>query len=491
MNSRRQYVLLPRTGIRGGDDAAGNILRSMPSALSTGDASTFRLEGLGVGDSLLLDTVSENGPKLVELDSDGADRLNSADSPLRAIPLVLYDRPIAQLNAIRMSSSLTTMTIRCENSTDNSPIANLRVVAFTNYSTREGDGGYTDAAGEVQLSLQGSSIERLYILPDNGFWGAYREFLPIVPSDTILIDPVDLNYVDAVRRYYGASRFDDTQNIVVGVIDSGVGPHTDLNILGGRNTVTGEPAGDYSDPDGHGTHVAGLVGSNGSPPSGLRGVAPNVGIQAYRVFPGSGGGASNYAILKAMILAEQDGCDILNLSLGGGPYDDIVAEGVQDARNLGMVVIIAAGNDGRKAVSYPAKHLGATAVSAMGHEGTFPAGSYFESSVLRPPNSTRDAQEFIADFSNVGPEIAVTGLGVGVLSTLPNNEFGPMSGTSMAAPVVAGCAASLLSQNQAINSMTRDRARSDAIERLLQTNCQTRGFGSNFEGYGLPNETVV
>ena len=74
-----------------------------------------------------------------------------------------------------------------------------------------------------------------------------------------------------------------------------------------------------------------------------------------------------------MILAGEDRCDVINLSVGGGPHDVIVEESIQDARDQGMLVVIAAGNDGRKAVSYPAAYSGATAVSALGHESGFPS----------------------------------------------------------------------------------------------------------------------
>ncbi len=270
------------------------------------------------------------------------------------------------------------------------------------------------------------------------------------------------------------------------MIDTGCGPHTELNIIGGRNTVTGEPANDMADGHYHGTHVAGLIGARGSVPNKVRGVAPNAKLRSYRVFGAGVPGASNYAILKAMIFAASDGCDIVNLSLGGGPHNEIVEEALTDARNQGMLVVIAAGNDYRAAVSYPAAYPGATAVSAMGREGTFPPGSGDELQVVRPPYSTVDTKEFIAGFSNVGPLIAVTGPGVGTISTLPNDQYGPLSGTSMAAPAVAGVTACLLSQDAVVYGMPRNRARSDAIERLLQTSCTRRGFGSIYEGYGLP-----
>ena len=180
----------------------------------------------------------------------------------------------------------------------------------------------------------------------------------------------------------------------------------------------------------------------------------------------------------------------MNLSLGGGPYDEIVQDAILDVRHQGTLAIIAAGNDGRRAVSYPARYPGATAVTALGVEGSFPAGSRPEAEIERPPVGTR-SDLFIAGFSNVGPEIAITAPGVGAVSTLPGGGYGQMSGTSMAAPVAAGAAASLLSQNSRIFAMKRDAARSDAIERLLTTHCNSLGFGSIFEGHGLPDPAAV
>ena len=490
----RQFVLLPKQGLRALEPSARAMLSNMPVVRSTSDAVVHSLEAAGGRNVRVLDTVSEDGPKLVELDAQAAELTNAPDSPLRAIPVVFYKRPDPRPQAVKLSQPAAVpvpISVICSDQSTGDPVMGANVIAFTDFSARIGDSSVSNAAGEVQLRLSSGTIERLYVYPPQGYWGAFRRSLSTGAPITVDLPPVDLSFVDAVRMYYGGSRFDRTVGVTVGVLDSGVGPHNDLNLPKGRNTVTGEPDSLFADPDGHGTHVAGLIGSDSSPPTGLRGVAPGVALRAYRVFGQNAEGASNYAIMKAMIFAATDECDIINLSLGGGPFDWIVEEAIRDAREHGMLVVVAAGNDDRSPVNFPAAYTGATAISAMGREGTFPVGSLEEADILRPPSSAIDPQEFVASFSNVGSKITMTGLGVGVLSTLPGNGFGPLSGTSMAAPVVAGAAASLLSQYPAIISMKRDRARSDAIEKLIQTNCVRRGFGTTFEGYGLPDPAVV
>jgi len=494
---QRQFILLPREGFMVSHGPAFDVLVKLPSVQSTKHLPVkATLEPAEGGAVQIIDSVAENGPKLVELDDKAAEALNKPNSPLRAVPIVNYRRPDPRPRPLGGASAgiaagLTTVVITCTDAVTSAGIANAEVIAFTSFALRAGDEGTTDAIGDVTLRLAGATIDRVYVYPPAGFWGAFRQTLAVQPTIGVTLTPVNLTYVDCVRHYYGNSRFNPSAGVQIGVVDTGVGPHNDLNLIGGVNTVTGEQTTNYQDSDIHGTHVAGLIGANGAPPTGLRGLAPNVPLRAYRVFGQGASDATNYAILKAMILAGQERCDIINLSLGGGLYDDIVSEAVRDARNQGILVVVAAGNDGRKAVSYPAAYAGATAVTAMGREGNFPAGSLEEGDVLRPPYSQLDPQEFIAEFSNVGIQVAVTGPGVGALSTLPGNAFGPLSGTSMAAPVVAGAAACLLSRNPGVYAMTRDRARSDAIERLLQSHCVLRQFGMVYEGHGLPDPQAV
>jgi subtilisin len=488
MAEKQQYVLLPQQGLRAETGASLDLLLKVTNAFHNLAGVASVAEGQDVQ---VLDVVQENGPKLVEADAATAAAINSSGTPLRALPVIEYPKPRLfpwankpLVNSTAANTQNVAILVRDQNS--HAGVQGADVVAFTDFAGRIGAQGKTDANGQVTLVLEAKPLERVYVYSPAGYWGGFRQNATGA-NLTIDVEPVNLPYVDCVRFYYGASQFDPAAGVRVGVIDTGCGPHTDLNLIQGCCTVTGEPANDWRDYDIHGTHVAGLIGASG----GIRGVAPGIAVMPLRVFPMTGGGATNYAILKALFVAAQNSCDIVNLSLGGGPFDDIVAEAISDARNQGMLPVIAAGNDGRAAVSYPGAYNGAVAVSAMGREGTFPAGSVEEAEVQRPPSSQVDPAEFIAAFSNVGPQIAVTAPGVGCLSTLPNNHYGPLSGTSMASPVAAGAAAALLSKDPGIFGMARNRSRSDAIYNLLVQNCVRRKFGSTFEGFGLPDPATV
>jgi subtilisin len=173
------------------------------------------------------------------------------------------------------------------------------------------------------------------------------------------------------------------------------------------------------------------------------------------------------------------------MSLGGGPSDDAMSAAIEEARTKGSLVIVAAGNEYRSPVSFPASDPMAIAVSAMGRRGTFPKDSTEAGDISRPYG--KDRKNFIAAFSNIGMELDLTGPGVGVLSTVVGG-YAPMSGTSMACPAVTGFAAKMLSMpgHRNILSMPRGQARSDAMAQALLQAAKSLGFGPRYEGKGLP-----
>ncbi len=506
--SWHKYILLAEDGVMAAGEPA-SLLGQLPQPKSMESPESVSLGAADGREVTVIDTVHPEGPRLVEADAEIAAAVNGAAAPLRMEPLVKFAAPDPRLRAYGgaepgeggvgvVPAPAVQVKITCVDADTGAGIEGARVVAFTDFAAAHGGEGTTNASGVVVIKLAKTAIERLYVYaPESGlaYWGAFQFSVDGSAPVTVPLTPVDLTYVDGVRYYYGNSNFDAERGVVAGVIDTGAGPHDDLNLIGGINTVTGEPAGEYSDPQGHGTHVSGLIGSAGTPPSGLRGLAPGVNLRAYRVFPqppepGVETYASNWAIMKALLQATADECDLVNLSLGGGPHNPVIEKAVGHARDHGVLVVIAAGNEYRSPASFPSAYPRATAVTAMGRRGTFPAGSVDDGSVAQKPEGT-DSKEFLADFSNVGQEVTVTAPGVGDLSTLPGNRFGPLSGTSMAAPVACGAVACLLSLDASVYGMARDGSRSQAIEALLTANCRSLAFGEIYEGKGMPDPATV
>lgn len=508
MAESKEYILLARKGFR------NEALKELPHqermiGFKRPDGDIIKPKLAGGREVRIIHSIAADGPKLVEMDDLAAREVN-LHPEVCALPVLKHPRPFT--NWRRAGASGATLSpdlplsapeptthgerkvkIRVTEKKGGKRVTALNgllVTAFSDFLAGKGDHQSTDDSGKVVLRLSGKTIERLYCEQSLG-WGAFRKNIPLRSPMVLQLEPVSVGFTDCVRRYYGGQRkFNPDIGVTVGVLDTGVGPHDDLNLVGGFGAVMGEPHKDYGDVDFHGTFVAGIIGSRGKLYPDLRGLAPGVRIRSYRIF-GQGAHATSHALYVAVYQANSDGCDILNMSIGEGGYDQALEKAIKDARDHGMLVVVAAGNGGRRAVSYPAACPGATAVSAMGCEGTFPDGALEEIAISRPPYSTVDPKEFIASFSNVGNLISVTGLGVGVLSTLPNNGYGECSGTSMAAPVVTGAAASLLSQTPGIYNMRRDCARSDAVEKLLFDNCLSRGFGPAFEGHGMPDPAKV
>lgn len=490
----QQFIVLPTRGLRAtvptSSAALGPFLVGLNEARTVAAARNFVASaGLKMKpDFKIIDSIHEDGAKLVEMTADTAKDLQASQPGLRIVPVVYYRTAVFRLEVqakVKAAATAVKTVVKVTSAGDGKPVKGATVVAFTDFENRLGAQGTTSAQGTVKLTLGAATkIERLYVYPKSAFWGALRKNVAIQGEVNVTLTPVTLDYTDALRHYYGNSPDGAGSGVTVGVVDTGAGPHQDLAVAGGFNAVTGEEPGDFGDNgDGHGTHVAGIIAARGTPPTGLRGLAPGATLRSYRVFGKGADGASNFAIAKAIDRAVADGCDIINLSLGGGPSDPATQSAIHDARQHGSLVVAATGNDDRSPVSFPAADPLCVAVTALGRKGTFPTGSADEGAVAGPFGT--DSDEFIADFSNVGPEADLTGTGVGILSTVPGG-YAPLSGTSMASPAVAGVAARLLAQLPDILAMSRDQDRSDAIAKALLQAAKDRGFSAELQGNGLP-----
>lgn len=353
----------------------------------------------------------------------------------------------------------------------------------------------TNAAGKVTLSFGTAvtKLKRLYVYHEEpGVWGFFKSKVTVTAGAVkVVLARLDLSVTDSLRHFHQSGKLTDGVGVRVGIIDSGADQdHPDLvdAIEGGANCVPESTrTEDDFGPDGaHGTHVAGTIAGRGKAPEGVRGIAPGAKLRIYRVFEsGNPSSGSSFAVIDAIERAIRDQCDIINLSLGFDPgvTDDAISDALAKARNNGILAVAAAGNDRRQPVGFPGSDANCVAVSAAGRKGLFPTTATEVDEVAAPIGS--DPQTFIAAFSNVGADLDATGSGVGVVSTFPGG-YGPMSGTSMASPAVAGVAARLLAAKPSILRMPRDAARSDAIRKLLMNACQSQQFGILFEGSGLP-----
>jgi len=114
--------------------------------------------------------------------------------------------------------------------------------------------------------------------------------------------------------------------------------------------------------------------------------------------------------------------------------------------------------------------------------GTFPLDSA-EIDDVKPPYG-KDTQDFVASFSNTGPELDLVGPGVGIISTFPGG-YAEISGTSMACPAVTGVGARIVASMSSLGT-NRDATRSAAIVKAMAASAKDLGFTPVTEGNGLP-----
>jgi subtilisin len=230
--------------------------------------------------------------------------------------------------------------------------------------------------------------------------------------------------------------------IEVGVLDTGVDArHVDLNVTGGYNcTHDGRGKDGWGvDVHGHGTHVAGTIGALDNEYLTL-GILPGVPIVGISVL-GMDGSGSWASVLCGIDVALRLELDVVNLSLGGFTFAslpdtwDVMHNGFHSAAAQGLVIVVAAGNDAMDSVNQvPASYEGVVPVSAIVDFDGKPGGV----GVGLPGCGLGHPDDALASFSNYGPAVVFTAPGGCILSTLPGNQMGYSSGTSMASPHVAG-----------------------------------------------------
>ena len=221
------------------------------------------------------------------------------------------------------------------------------------------------------------------------------------------------------------------------IIDTGIDlDHPDLNvdIQRSKNFITGQTSAD--DNNGHGTHVAGIIGALNNQ-IGVVGIASGANLVALKVLNQLGEGRLS-AVIAAVAYVSQQGQagDVVNMSLGMEGISATLDREVQAAANRGILFAIAAGNDKQYA-----------------HD--FSPGRLNHANILTV--SAVDSTDTFASFSNYGNDVVdVAAYGVKITSTYINGRYATLSGTSMATPHVAG-----LMLIRGRNIPTRGTARND------------------------------
>ncbi|MCL7411120.1 MAG: S8 family serine peptidase [Methanosarcinaceae archaeon] len=264
----------------------------------------------------------------------------------------------------------------------------------------------------------------------------------------------------------------DGAGIKVAIIDTGINyNHPDLkdNYIKGYDFVNGD--GDPMDDAGHGTHVAGTVGAIDND-IGVIGAAPGVDLYALKVL-GADGSGSYSNIISAIQWAVDNKMDVASMSLGGSFNLKALENACNKAYANGVVIVAAAGNDGRQKVSYPAAYRSVIAVAAT------------------------DNNDVRARFSNYGSQIELSAPGVDINSTTVGGGYSgnTWDGTSMATPHVTGAVALLLTTSVPIGYDTNNNNQWDPAEVRLRLQDTATDLGAdgkdNYYGYGLINAAAA
>ncbi|PLR90997.1 S8 family peptidase [Bacillus halotolerans] len=242
------------------------------------------------------------------------------------------------------------------------------------------------------------------------------------------------------------------KNVKIAVIDSGISPHDDLSISGGYSAVSYTSS--YKDDNGHGTHVAGIIGAkhNGY---GIDGIAPEAQIYAVKALDQNGSGDLQ-GLLKGIDWSIANGMDIVNMSLGTSSDSQILHDAMDKAYEKGVLLVAASGNEGNgKPVNYPAAYSSVVAVSATNQHNQ------------------------LAAFSTTGNQVEFSAPGTDITSTYLHQYYATGSGTSQATPHAAAMFA-LLKQRDPGNTNVQLRA-------LMQKNIVDLGITGRDQqfGYGL------
>ncbi len=256
-----------------------------------------------------------------------------------------------------------------------------------------------------------------------------------------------------------------SRDVMIAVIDTGV----DYNHESLKSNAV--PGYDFRDNDndpmdetssknpGHGTHCSGSLGATGEAGDGVIGLSPEVSIMPIR-FLGADGSGDLMAGIKSIDYAIEKKAQIISASWGASvPRSQAtpLIEAVQRADDAGIIFVAAAANDGRNNDT----------------RDVFPANSKTPNMIAVAASGPQDEKPSWSNYGTAMVDLASPGLNI--MSTLPQNKYGNLSGTSMATPLVAGLVALLKAQNPELTGrQIRSLLQTTGAKVSIETACNCR-----------------
>lgn len=238
------------------------------------------------------------------------------------------------------------------------------------------------------------------------------------------IEAIGATYARIPRRYPRPK---------VAILDTGLTYHSALNISPTYVNFTQEKSA--VDRNGHGTHIAGIIGGY-SPyrrknKQSFHGIYPQISVTAVKAFT-KDGSSSLSTILKGIDWCIKNDVKVINMSFGLEKHNSLLYDAIKLAAQHGVIMIAASGNDGKPGVNFPARYPEVISVGSINRQGQ------------------------ISDFSQYGNSLDIVAPGEEIYSTWTGKSYKTISGTSMACAHVTGTMALLLSLKPNISS-TRAR----------------------------------
>ncbi|MBB4639672.1 S8 family peptidase [Longimicrobium terrae] len=312
-----------------------------------------------------------------------------------------------------------------------------RVAADFEARRTEQTGLLTEYGQYVNILAQAERVLRDALKTDSLTLEAVRAYTPATTQERAAREA----YISFVGQGYPLARLREGVAELKETVEFSLNPDFNPRGIVGDDPANGTQRNygnnDYEGPDaGHGTHVAGIVAARRGNGVGIDGVAPAVRIMAVRAVPN--GDERDKDVANAIRYAVDNGARVINMSFGKSysPEKSLVDDAVRYAESKNVLLVHAAGNENEDTSEHPSFP---TPIYTQGGQR---ASNWIEVGA----SSWKGGRNLAAEFSNYDQALVdVFAPGVDVLSTVTDGGYERNSGTSMASPVVAGLAATLLS----------------------------------------------